>query len=238
VFRRSWNTDVGWERPVVWLTDTDGVAMAYPTHIAAALSGASLRQLQYWRESDLLVPELGKSGGRVLYSFSDVVALRTFVFLREEASLQLVRKAVGSLRDLGNLDHLATYKLRTVGDRIVLVEPSGRVLDLTGTPGQYRIEAVMGDVLRPFTNMQGATVVDLRNPRRHLVVDPETQGGYPVIAGTRLQFDLIASLVHDGVPPGEVKNFYPSVSAAAARDAADFARLVERFREGGMPSAA
>jgi DNA-binding transcriptional MerR regulator len=66
--------------------------MPYPSHLAATMSGASVRQLQYWRESKLLVPEFGKTGGRLLYSFADVVALRTFVFLRESASLQLIRK--------------------------------------------------------------------------------------------------------------------------------------------------
>ena len=212
--------------------------MAYPTPIAAALSGATVRQLQYWRDSDLLRPELGKPARRALYSFPDVVALRTFVFLRERVSLQLVRKAVGTLRHLGNLDHLAAYRLGTDQGRVVLIEPGPTAMDLTGAPGQYRIEAAMRDVLSPFTNVQGSTVVDLRRPRRHLEVDPETHGGYPVIAGTRLQFDLVASLVDDGVPPAEVRAFYPSVTAAAARDAAAFARLVECFREGGMPSAA
>lgn len=214
--------------------------MAYPTHIAAALSGATLRQLQYWRESDLVEPELGKASGRHLYSFPDVVALRSFVFLRETASLQLIRKAVGGLRYLRNLDHLACYQLAVdaEGSRIVLVEEGGGVVNLSGALGQYRIAAAMRDVLRPFKNMQGAKVVDLRRPRRHLVVVPETHGGYPVIEGTRVQFDLVASLVADGVAPGEIREFYPSVTAAAARDAAAFGRLVDAFREGGMPSAA
>lgn len=212
--------------------------MPYPSHLAATLSGASVRQLKYWRASKLLVPELGKTGGRHLYSFPDVMALRTFVFLRENESLQLIRKAILSLRDFGNLDHLATYRLASDGHRIILAEPTGEAMDLTGTPGQYRIAGSLGDMFSRFTNMQGATVVDLRQPRRHLRVDPDTHGGYPVIAGTRLQFDVVASLVQDGVPPAEIKEFYPSVSAAAARDATDFARLVECYRDGRMPSAA
>jgi uncharacterized protein (DUF433 family) len=197
-----------------------------------------VRQLQYWRDSDLLEPEFGKSGGRLLYSFPDVVALRTFVFLREQASLQLIRKAVGALRDFGNLDHLSAYVLVSDGERIVLREPSGDAVDLTGAPGQYRVPGTMQDDFRRFTNRQGDTVVDLRKPRRRLCVDPETHGGYPVIAGTRLQFDLVSSLVDDGVAPEEVKAFYPSVGPAAARDATEFAHLVARYRDGKLPSAA
>src|SRR5690606_38444220 len=75
-----------------------GDRVAYPTHIAATLSGASLRQLAYWRrphgDGPLLAPELGTDGGRLLYSFRDVVALRTFVYLRESLPLQRIRKAV------------------------------------------------------------------------------------------------------------------------------------------------
>jgi len=212
--------------------------MPYPSHLAATLSGASLRQLQYWRESGLLAPEFGKAAGRLLYSFPDVLALRTFVYLREGASLQSIRKAVGNLRDLGNLAHLATYALRPDEGRIVLIEHSGDVMDLTEAPGHYLIAATMGEVFGQFVNMQGIEVVDLRRPRPHLAVDPDTHGGYPVIAGTRLQFDLVAALVEDGVPPIEVRDFYPSVTAAAAADAADFGRLVQGYREGGMPSAA
>jgi uncharacterized protein (DUF433 family) len=212
--------------------------MPYPSPIAATLSGASLRQLQYWRESRLLVPEFGKAGGRLAYSFPDVLALRTFVYLRESTSLQAIRKAVGKLREFGNLEHLASYKLWSDDGRIVLIEESGGVMDLTHAPGQYLITATMGQVLKQFVNMQGATVVDLRRPRRHVAVDPDTHGGYPVIIGTRLQFDLVSSLVEDGVPPTEIRDFYPSVSAAAARDAADFAKLVQRYKDGGMPSAA
>src|ERR1700722_18794321 len=105
--------------------------MSFPSYIAATLSGASLRQLQYWRESELLVPEFGKASGRLAYSFPDVLALRTFVYLRERTSLQAIRKAVGNLREFGNLEHLASYKLWSDEGRIVPIAESGPVIDLT-----------------------------------------------------------------------------------------------------------
>jgi uncharacterized protein (DUF433 family)/DNA-binding transcriptional MerR regulator len=212
-------------------------AVAYPTYLAATLSGASLRQLQYWRSQELLVPELRPaSGNRVLYSFKDVVALRTFVYLREQESLQLIRQAIGTLRGLGNLEHLSQYTLVADGKRIVLVEPDA-MTDLTNRPGQM-VATYMRDVYAEFDNMQGARVVNLLKPRELVSVDPGLHGGYPVIAGTRVQYDLVASLIEDGVPAEEVVEFYPSVSADAARDAAAFARLVAEYRNGGVPSAA
>lgn len=87
--------------------------MAYAVKMAAALSGATSGQLRHWRSArtgPLLVPEWGVSP-RVLYSFRDVLALRTFVRLRENTSLQRIRAAIGNLRVLGEADHLVAYRL-------------------------------------------------------------------------------------------------------------------------------
>jgi uncharacterized protein (DUF433 family)/DNA-binding transcriptional MerR regulator len=212
--------------------------VAYPSYLAATLSGASLRQLQYWREQKLMPPELGRSGdrGRVLYSFRDVVALRTFVFIRQSHSLQSIRKALGTLRDLGNREHLSQYTLVPDGDEIVLVRDTDLVA-LSNRPGQG-VATFMRDIYEPFENMQGVWVVDLLRPRDLVEVDPAVHGGYPVIAGTRVQYDLVASLVEDGVPPVEIEGYYTSVSAEAARDAASFSEIVAGYKEGRVPSAA
>jgi hypothetical protein len=82
------------------------------TKLAAALSGATIRQLAYWRKpgpdgQPVLAPEY--SAIRPIdYSFRDVIALRTCVRLRQEASLQKIRHALDTLRvDLGERDHLS-----------------------------------------------------------------------------------------------------------------------------------
>jgi uncharacterized protein (DUF433 family)/DNA-binding transcriptional MerR regulator len=217
------------------------VNVPYPTYIAATLSGASLRQLQYWRsggEHALFVPELPKAGGRVLYSFRDVVGLRTFVYLREAVSLQRIRKAVENLRELGNSEHLSQYQLVVAGKSIVLVEPGhDAAVDLVEWPGAQRFTVTLGDVFAPFENQRGDLVVDLFHPREHVVVDPEILGGYPVVEGTRVEFDLVASLVRDGVDPSEISEIYPSVSTEGAADAVDFATEVARYRDGELGAA-
>jgi len=59
--------------------------MSFTPVIAAALSGASTGQLTYWRSArtsePLLAPAHHRPRSRVSYSFRDVVALRTFVFI-------------------------------------------------------------------------------------------------------------------------------------------------------------
>src|SRR3954452_4347312 len=61
--------------------------------IDSTLSGATVDQLSYWRrrtvaDAPLLVPS-GRRGGRYLYSWADVVALRSIVYLRQEKSVAL-----------------------------------------------------------------------------------------------------------------------------------------------------
>ncbi|MBL7490340.1 DUF433 domain-containing protein [Frankia sp. AgB1.9] len=207
--------------------------MAYTTQLAAALSGATQRQLSHWRRDSgagpVLVPEISASPPRVLYSFRDLLALRTCVFLCRTVSLQRVRKAIDNLRNLGEYEHLSRYRLVSDGDTVMLVDADA-VTDLVRKPGQG-VLVVMSDVLEPFAVREGVVVPNLFHPRRHLEIDPETRGGEPVVAGTRVPYDLVAGLVRDGVPPEQVRDYYPDVSTEAARDATDFALYVDSYSQ-------
>lgn len=208
--------------------------MGYSPQLAAALTGATERQLQHWRalSAPLLVPETSRTRP-VLYSFRDLVAVRTFVHLRQDVSLQSIRKAVAKLRDLGETQHLANYVLATDGKTIALIE-GDEVTDLVKRPGQ-RVIAVLADVFRPFETRSGREVPDFEHPRPLLSVDPNVQGGHPVISGTRVPFDDVALLLQDDhVPVARITDYYPTVSAAAARDALDFHNWVQ----GRQPRAA
>lgn len=205
--------------------------MAYTTTMAAALSGATTSQLRHWRrETDVgvvLVPEVARSP-RALYSFRDVLALRTFVHLRNSSSLQKIRTALGTLRNLGERDHLSSYRLVTDGRTIQLVSDE-EAIDLVQKPGQRQVVIVMGDVIEPFPVRAGVVVPHLFHPRKNIEVDPATQGGHPVITGTRVPYDAVAELLADGVPAERIADFYPAVSVEAAREAADFAKYVDSY---------
>jgi uncharacterized protein (DUF433 family) len=176
----------------------------------------------------------------LLYSFRDIIALRTFVYLREELPLQRIRKAVDNLRELGNTDHLSSYRLYSDGQSVLWSDDreDHGLVDLYKMPGQYVMKAVMRDILKPFKNRQGEQVVDLLMPRRHVRVDPDVKGGYPVILHTRIPYDLVGGLVADGMPVDDVAYFYPTVNAEAAKDAHDFFLYVERIRSHDLGAAA
>lgn len=204
--------------------------MAYDPRMAAALSGATIAQLQYWRSGDhpVLVPEVSAERP-ILYSFRDLVALRTFVYLRAELSLQRIRRALRTLKSIGKTEHLSKYRLLAQSKRsIVLVEDTGEgAIELVERPGQYVAVVKLGDVMRSFP-LDDIEVPDLAHPRKEIAVEPEIRRGYPTVRGTRIAYDLVAELVRDGVPPEEIKHYYAGVSAAAARDAASFASYVDR----------
>jgi uncharacterized protein (DUF433 family)/DNA-binding transcriptional MerR regulator len=210
--------------------------VSYTPVVAAALSGASLRQLSYWRssrstEAPLLSPTLHRPKARVSYSFQDVVVLRTFVYLRSSnVPLQRVRKAVRSLREMGETEHLSSYQLVAFGRDVAWKVSDEQAVDLTGHPGQQVI-AGMADILDTFSARTRREVVPLFHPKPGVSVDPEVRGGYPVIEGTRVPYDVVAALLGDGVAPQDVAAFYPSVTADAARGALAFAHYVDQYRE-------
>jgi uncharacterized protein (DUF433 family) len=196
------------------------------------LTGATIGQLSYWRKNTssaepLLVPE-GKRDGRYLYLWADVVALRSIVYLRQEKSLPKIRRAVATLRSLeaSEWTHLSNYRLISTKATIVVQTPDGELLDLERAPGTVLHEALMSDVLAPFETRNGRLVPALERPRPRISVDPEVLGGYPVIFGSRVPFDVVAELAADKLEPAEIAAIYPSVEPEAIADATAFAKQV------------
>lgn len=140
------------------------------------------------------------------------------------------------MENLGDQEHLSAYELRVFGDTIVWVDPRGterqwRYVDLVKRPGQEVLSVIMEQILKPFRTETG-NVLALPSPLPRISVDADVLGGFPVVAGTRVPYDLVAGLVRDGVPPGEAWAYYPSVDAAGALDAEAFASYVDRYRTG------
>jgi uncharacterized protein (DUF433 family)/DNA-binding transcriptional MerR regulator len=199
--------------------------MAFPIDLTATLTGTSTSQLQRWRSSGLVVPEIGQQP-IALYSFRDLVAIRTVAFMRKDISLQKIRKAFRNLDVLDFTEHPSTYRFGTDGKTIGVEDEFKQVVDLVKNPGQVSFFS-MAEVFSSFTNASGAEVVDFTRPRKHLRVNPHRMGGWPTIDGTRVTYDTVASLV-DGITikPEDVEYYFPTVNSAAARDAISFSDQV------------
>jgi uncharacterized protein (DUF433 family) len=129
---------------------------------------------------------------------------------------------------MGELGHLSEYTLVSEDKSIFLVTKDSAI-DLVKRPGQT-IMAEMSDVLGPFVTRGDIEVPALFQPRTHIAVHPDVRSGHPVIAGTRVPYENVAGLVADGIPPEDVRNYYPSVDAPAAADALTFSRYVDSWR--------
>ena len=204
--------------------------MSFPVDITSALTGATKRQLQNWRSgaAPLLVPEYGIRP-QALYSFRDLLALRTVAKLRKETSLQKIRRAFRALQDMDLTEHPSSYTLIARDNSIYLVEGSADATDLVKHPGQ-RVLATLDDVFAPFLNFREDPVVNFIHPRERLEVREGRIGGWPTIRDTRVPFDTIACLVATGdIPASEVSEHYPTVSASDVADAVDFRRQIEEI---------
>ena len=203
----------------------------YSSKLTAALTGASMGQLAYWRRRDastdpILAPEYGTEP-RALYSYADVVALRMFVRLRRDTSLQKVRRAVDTLRRESPQLHMAAHRLEATGRTIVWLTNGGDYVDVVENPGQPGIPVIMEEVFAAYTTSAGRRVPPLATPAPGLSIDHEIRHGYPVVAGTRIPYDTIAGLAHDGLTTDEIIAWYPDTPVDAVQGAIDLAELVD-----------
>jgi DNA-binding transcriptional MerR regulator len=117
------------------------------------LTGVSLRQLQWWDERKLVVPE--RQGHRRLYSLDDLAEVAVIAELRRKGfSLQRMRKVVRFLRqELGKrlvetVSSGADYHLLTDGHRLYLENSAQQVIDILKNSRQPMFAVCLSDAVR------------------------------------------------------------------------------------------
>ena len=195
--------------------------MAFPVELASTLTGASVNTLRRWRRDGIFAPELSPMRP-MLYSFRDLVALRSVCYLRSEVSLQKIRRALANLSEQDFTRHLSEYQFATDGKTVVLWTEDG-FIDIVDKPCKFNVVTLV-EIYRPFTNQAEKPVVDFEKPRKRIEVAPGRLGGFPTIEGTRIPYDTVARLQQGpkAVRPEDVKRFFPGVTKGAALDALNF----------------
>ena len=119
----------------------------------AALTGISLRQLQWWDERGLVVPE--RKGHRRLYSLDDLAEVAVIAELRRKGfSLQRMRKVVRYLRqELGKrlvetVSGGSDYHLLTDGRHIYVENSAQQVIDILKNARQPMFAVCLSDAVR------------------------------------------------------------------------------------------
>jgi predicted RNase H-like HicB family nuclease len=123
------------------------------TATASRISGLTRRQLDYYDRTDLVKPSIKPASGhgsRRLYSFRDIVELKTVKALRDQTSLQRIRKAVSFLR-LNFPDvrqPLAELRFLSDGDSIfVLTSSANEMIDALRS-GQVVLSIALGEIIK------------------------------------------------------------------------------------------
>ncbi len=132
-----------------------GLRMAHrlTSNEVAALTGISLRQLQWWDERGLVVP--AREGHRRLYSLDDLAEVAVIAELRRKGfSLQRMRKVVRFLRqELGKrlvetVSGGSDYHLLTDGRRIYVENSAQQVIDILKNARQPMFAVCLSDAVR------------------------------------------------------------------------------------------
>jgi DNA-binding transcriptional MerR regulator len=129
------------------------MAQRFTSNEAVALTGITPRQLQWWDERGVVVPQ--RAGHSRLYTLDDITELAVIAELRRKGfSLQRVRKVMRFLqRELGKrlsetVRGSSEYHLLTDGSHIFLENSARQVVDVLKNACQPMLSVCLSDTVR------------------------------------------------------------------------------------------
>ena len=123
-----------------------------------------------------------------------------------------VRWAAPCLRDTGiSVAHVIALQRSGLGDDDILEQcPSLTATDIAAAAAWYERYGDRGLLPTPPDPLPG-------HPR--ISVDPDIQGGYPVIAGSRVTVDAVVGMWEDGFGVEDILDEFPDLTAEDVDDA-------------------
>jgi uncharacterized protein (DUF433 family) len=207
---------------------------AYSTERAAALSGVPKSTAYYWARKRLLLPSVSQKP--VLWSYTDLLALRTIYWLRQPkvaferdvpaTSMPKVRRALQQLKalDLEPLEGGRAAIAVTLTGEVVI---NSEAMPLQRVDGQYLARELV-NIVGPFEGLEGTRGPDLLWPRPTVQILPGKISGAPHISGTRLPTQSISALAERGFSVDQLVKIYPFVSRDALSESLDLEAQLKR----------
>src|SRR5687767_2737666 len=138
------------------MADHSTDVMAFPERQVMRLTGLTQRQLRYWDNTNFFSPhhereEAPRGKSPPLYSFRDLVALRTIAMLRKN------RVPLQGLRKIGEWLHRwhdtpwASLRFHLAGREVIVMEPGSDVAYSTDPLGQVAIPIHMTAIAEETT---------------------------------------------------------------------------------------
>lgn len=209
------------------MTKTEQVISVFSAEDVTKITGLSERQLAYWDRTGFFKPQYTSVGqGRSLvriYSFRDLVSLRTLRVLKEEhrVSLQHLRTVLKTLSAYSDAP-FAVLKLKVYNREVHVTEP-GTDRTRGVISGQYVLLPlidVIQDVRRAAANLSNRSSSDYGKTEQHRNVSHNAR----VVAGTRIPVRAVKRFIAAGYSPKQIIVEYPNltaedIEAIAAEDA-------------------
>jgi uncharacterized protein (DUF433 family) len=204
----------------------------FTTDQAARLTGISAQQITRWARRGFITPryvdESGWLGVKRLFSFRDLVALRTLLILRDTYHLpdrELSRANEFLQRHYE--DPWASLPFHVLGNELIFDEPTLQRRMAAARPGQLALPVDLEPIVQAMHAQVAQTVQRQPSEIGQIRRDRLIMGGRPVIAGTRIPTAAIWSFYSAGATNDEILAQYPDLQSADVEQAIAYER--ERY---------
>jgi uncharacterized protein (DUF433 family) len=201
--------------------------VAFTSEHICRLTGLSNRQLTYWDDTGFFSPAVVDGHRRRafghLYSFRDLVGLRTIAILRKQyrIALQELRR-VGEWLRAHHEAPWSTLRFALAGRKVVFFDPESGV----ATEPRGKGQAVLDIALEPIANemSQAADRLRDREPEQigRIVRNRFVVHNAWTIAGTRVPTTAIWNFHRAGYETAAIVKEYPRLTAADVEAAVEF----------------
>ncbi len=214
--------------------------IAFTTDTVSRLTGLSVPQLHRWDRTRFFIPTFADPQRRRphsrIYSYADVVGLRTIAMLRRQGvSFPELKKVRGFFESNTNEDW-ANRRFFVVGRRVFFTHEDAV---LAAKPLGQRVDREIIDLGPIVSDVEGAVrQLTQRTPDQIGVViqDRLIMGGAPTIAGTRIPTATIDEFHRSGYGDQDIIREFPRLEPADIRVAIDHER--RQRGEARVPTAA
>jgi uncharacterized protein (DUF433 family) len=192
--------------------------VAFTTDHVRRLTGLSLRQIRYWDDTQFFSPTAvegykGRAFGRI-YSFRDLVGLRTIAILRKQHNVPLQElRLVGEWLHKHHQMPWSSLRFAIAGGKVIFFDPvSGVAMEPKG-----KGQAVLDIALEPIANEMRQAAAELRE-RKDIQIGRIVRNRYVVhnawtLDGTRIPTQAIWHFHSAGYDTKAILEEYPRLTA-------------------------
>jgi uncharacterized protein (DUF433 family) len=208
---------------------TDRLVGAFTAEQVVRLTGLTMGQLAYWDKTRFFEPAYASEDRRSpyarIYSFEDVVGLRTLSILKGKygVSLPHLREVAQELSKYSETPW-ADIRLKVWNRKVQFDEPeAGKTRGVVD--GQYVLLPII-DVIEDVR--RGAEKMRRRDPAHVGEIEQRrfVARSAPVVAGTRVPVSTVIHYLEDGFSPEDIVREYPSLTVADVQAVAKHKRDV------------